>query len=491
MNKKINLSLGKCWQSSRGTLVFQCSSFDGNNRSKGYLELNPGGSSSPVKFISEKPEGLLAAGGIAMLVRKYITTGALTAMALSDHGSGNDFLRLTIHGKTAKGEPGHIYFVISKHPDHEITVISSNSSIARLQEKSQYTARKPALEEHLLAEESPQEGFNSWLQSIVEPSSQTEISPAATADNEPLPPYQRAARDRVARRLKTLKKTLQQDEKKLPTLEDLSDAKLDSKFLRDYFWLVQLGSFELRLDAAQTGSESRIIKLNPEMKPGANLEAYFTKVKKLERALELGLPRVTLLRHEIERFDESLNRLRTDKNLSESDVIRILQELGLEGRAKAVSVHAKRQNKASTIIGRRFMTSTGQTICLGRNADESDQLVKSARSQDWWIHVAGGSHGSHVIIADKAFRASLPGSILREAAILALHFSDRGNSREGEVYVARRQQIKKKKGTPAGLWQIDRAETVVIRYEPEELSAIFGREIRDGVQRHASAAPNK
>lgn len=79
----MKITMGKCWQSGYGAIVFQCSTHDGTTRQKGYLELNPAKNDSPVAFTLDKPAGDLAPKGVATLIRKYLDTGSLTAMALS------------------------------------------------------------------------------------------------------------------------------------------------------------------------------------------------------------------------------------------------------------------------------------------------------------------------------------------------------------------------------------------------------------------------
>ena len=50
-------------------------------------------------------------------------------------------------------------------------------------------------------------------------------------------------------------------------------------------------------------------------------------------------------------------------------------------------------------------------------------LTKAAKSNDYWLHAAGVS-GSHVVIPVKAdIRDSAPSELIKEAAMLAIHFS--------------------------------------------------------------------
>ena len=102
----MKITLGKCWQSDHGSLVFQCSTHDGRTRRKGFLELSPTNLEGPVVFTEEKPALTLSAGGIATLIRKHLTAGSLTSIALSEptssnhqnnHGPKHEFLRLCCH----------------------------------------------------------------------------------------------------------------------------------------------------------------------------------------------------------------------------------------------------------------------------------------------------------------------------------------------------------------------------------------------------------
>jgi NFACT N-terminal and middle domains len=489
----MKITIGKCWQSDHGSLLFQCSTHDGKERRKGFLELSPTSPQGPVVFTEDKPKQNLTAGGIATLIRKHLPTGSLTMLALSepstdDHGTKHEFLRLRLQGKSSSGQNSELLIIISTRPDREINVILDTLSIARFREKAKYTVPKKAIAEHLAAVDLDPSGFDAWVRQCfitTNEISQTPKNESPSADGLPstLPLYQRAARDRVARRLKTLKKTVVQDQSKIPDRMVLDSAKKDAELLRSFIWMVKPESFELTLEDTQTGDGPRTIKLDPDLSAGANLEAAFIKIKKLERAMALGQPRVTAMAADIQRFERALETLRDPATkYSEHEVLTILRDLRLERKpAQEAAKHPVKHLKASH--GRCFQVLAGSYIVLGRNAEESDLVVKSSKSQDWWLHVAGGGHGSHVIIAGGGFKDRLPPNMLRAAGILALHFSDRSTSREGEVYVARRHQIKKRKGAAAGLWQIDRAESIVIRYEPDELAVIFSKEIRDGVQR--------
>jgi len=497
---RTQISLAKSWQSNHGSLIIQCSvkktASDSQDvlREKGFLILDPHSPRAPVSFATEKPPGELSPNGLAAILRKHCAAGSFVGLALSPDQSSSEFIRLRLLGTSSAGESTETFILVATKPEREISVIIAGHSLARLQAKALFTVKKTAPALFLDAVDLEVNGWNAWMESCFgeagQPSDQKMVARedrssaeySTDAPAEMLSPLRRQARDRMARRLKTLKKTLAQDQKKSPSPHDLQQAKKLAAYLASYLWLVKPDMTELRLDAAQTGDEPCVIDLDPELSPGANLEKHYAHVKKLERGMALQGPRVEQIKLQVNRFETALDKIRsTNHVLSDAEVETILTQLGL---TKASPSGPRIAAPKKTWIGRRFMSSQNIAVTIGRDSEESDQLVKVAKSSDWWLHIAGGGHGSHVIVSGLSSKDSLPAATMREAAILALHFSERSTSREGEVYCTRRQFIRKRKGMPAGLWQVERSESMVIRYEPEELAVIFTREIRDGIQRH-------
>jgi predicted ribosome quality control (RQC) complex YloA/Tae2 family protein len=91
-----------------------------------------------------------------------------------------------------------------------------------------------------------------------------------------------------------------------------------------------------------------------------------------------------------------------------------------------------------------------------------------AKSNDYWLH-AVGTTGSHVIIPAREVKGSPPADLIKRAAILAIYYSKLRGDMAGEVYISRRQHIKKRSGMAPGLWQIVQAETAYYRYDEREL----------------------
>ena len=80
--------------------------------------------------------------------------------------------------------------------------------------------------------------------------------------------------------------------------------------------------------------------------------------------------------------------------------------------------------------------------------------------------------GGHVWLEHPKKRLPTPQAV-REAAILAIHHSKVSRSLEGEVYVAKKADIEKKKDLPPGKVIVRRAQSLYVRYENSELRQVL------------------
>ncbi|MCA9578391.1 MAG: NFACT RNA binding domain-containing protein [Polyangiales bacterium] len=142
----------------------------------------------------------------------------------------------------------------------------------------------------------------------------------------------------------------------------------------------------------------------------------------------------------------------------------------------------RRQAEASRRGGgrlpyRRFESTTGQPIWVGRSARDNDELtLRHAKPHYLWLHVEGRS-GSHVVVP--LGRGAVASSeLLIDAATLAAHFSGATDERVVEVMHAERRYVVKPRGYAPGAVRVDRHKTLVLRREPARLAALLAREAR-------------
>jgi len=98
-------------------------------------------------------------------------------------------------------------------------------------------------------------------------------------------------------------------------------------------------------------------------------------------------------------------------------------------------------------------------VLIGRGDEENDLLTfEVAAPEDFWLHVAGGASGSHVVVRNPEKLDALPQAVLERAAALAAWHSKARASRRVEVHVCRVADVDKRRGAPAG-------EVVLRRWE--------------------------
>lgn len=120
---------------------------------------------------------------------------------------------------------------------------------------------------------------------------------------------------------------------------------------------------------------------------------------------------------------------------------------------------------------RRYRSSDGYEVIVGRGARENDELTfRVARSYDTWMHAADYP-GSHVVVRARSRDEPIPHRTLVEAARLAAHFSQARKDSKVAVNYTQRKFVSKPRGAAPGLVYLSSFRTLLV--EPaEELERI-------------------
>lgn len=116
----------------------------------------------------------------------------------------------------------------------------------------------------------------------------------------------------------------------------------------------------------------------------------------------------------------------------------------------------------------------GFEVLVGKGDADNDRLTFGvAEPRDLWLHVAGGTPGSHVVVRNPAGLAGLPPAVVERAAELAAwHSKARGARGKVEVHVCRVADVRKPRGFDAGQVLLKRWEAVkVYAKEPPQEAA--------------------
>jgi predicted ribosome quality control (RQC) complex YloA/Tae2 family protein len=123
---------------------------------------------------------------------------------------------------------------------------------------------------------------------------------------------------------------------------------------------------------------------------------------------------------------------------------------------------------------RRYRSSDGYEVIVGRGARENDELTfRVARSYDTWMHAADYP-GSHVVVRARGKEDTIPHRTLVEAARLAAHFSQARKDAKVAVNYTQRKFVSKPRGAAPGLVYLSSFRTLLV--EPgEELERVSGQ----------------
>jgi predicted ribosome quality control (RQC) complex YloA/Tae2 family protein len=114
----------------------------------------------------------------------------------------------------------------------------------------------------------------------------------------------------------------------------------------------------------------------------------------------------------------------------------------------------------------RTVVIEGFEVLIGRGAEENDDLTfEVADPQDMWLHVAGGTPGSHVVIRNPDGLSEIPRPVVEAAAAAAAWHSKARGAPRVEVHVCRVTDVRKPRGAPAGLVELKRYKSLKVRPE--------------------------
>jgi predicted ribosome quality control (RQC) complex YloA/Tae2 family protein len=215
------------------------------------------------------------------------------------------------------------------------------------------------------------------------------------------------------------------------------------------------------------------IPLDQAKTPQGNMDDYFRKHRKHLAAERELRPRIGEGERELETFQRELTAVEQGTWQPPETPHKIIRT-----RAGSRTGVGKGRQEHRQGPFRRFTSSDGLAIYVGRNARENDELTFGlAKSDDLWLH-ARGTPGSHVVVRLEKGNDPPPETI-RDAATLALLYSDLKKSGKGDVIYTRRKWVKKAKGQAPGAVIVTQEKSVHISLEKTRLDALKARSTRE------------
>lgn len=192
------------------------------------------------------------------------------------------------------------------------------------------------------------------------------------------------------------------------------------------------------------------VKLDPQLTPAENAEAYFRKYQK-------AISGARVLQ---DRLADTVQEIQLLKNVLAETVLVMdedeIKALSSRLEARGITFHKQEESvtekKRVEFDGHRIVkhTSGNYEILVGMNSQANDYLLtRIARPSDIWVHVKA-SPSAHVVIRTNGKPESTPRSVIESAADLAVRNSDSKHSSLVPVDYTLRKFVRKPKGAASG-----------------------------------------
>ncbi|MDX1673511.1 MAG: NFACT family protein [Longimicrobiales bacterium] len=271
-------------------------------------------------------------------------------------------------------------------------------------------------------------------------------------ETDPLAPEVREALEERLERVTRRAERLRDEAEKAPAQAERLRGRADLLMARLH--QLEKGVETVELDGFE--GETVTLELDPSKTPVENAEELYDRAKRRERAARQLPARVREAVAERNRIETLLDAL-DDDDADPEELARWIEELRPESGDG---------DDGTRLPYRRFRSSGGLEIRVGRSGRANDELTFHHSSpDDIWLH-ARDAAGAHVILRWNDRDQNPPRRDLLEAAVLAAVHSKARTSGSVPVDWTRRKYVRSPRKAPPGTVIPDRVSTVFV--EPDE-----------------------
>lgn len=225
------------------------------------------------------------------------------------------------------------------------------------------------------------------------------------------------------------------------------------------------------------------VALDPKLPVHENARRYYDEAARAERARAELPGRLSAAEGDVHALASALDRARQGA-LDATELEAVVGPdpfVGASGDSRGERGQGQRHGRRGEAGGaalpyRRFLSSGGLEIRVGRGARKNDELTfRHAAPDDVWLHVREAP-GAHVVLRWRGAE-NPPARDLEEAAILAALNSEARHAGLVPVDWTRRKYVRKPRKAPPGAVLPERVQTVFVAPDPglpERLSASDG-----------------
>jgi len=283
--------------------------------------------------------------------------------------------------------------------------------------------------------------------------------------------------DSLRKRLKTALKDAEQKvarkvsniEKSLVAMGKADKYRAMGELLKVHLRSIRRGMRSIEL--TDSNGEAITISLDPKLSPVENMRRCFRKYKKAIDGREQTEQRLTETQASHAEISSFISRLELASDVAELEAIETdMISAGLLRGPK------KRSDRKPASEPRKFLSSDGLELLVGRNNQQNDQLtLRVARGNDLWVHVQTIA-GSHVIVRTPPGK-TVPLETLLDAANLAVYYSKARESKGVFVDYVQRKHVRKPKGSRPGYVTYSHNKTIIVDPDAGRLKRILATSV--------------
>lgn len=254
--------------------------------------------------------------------------------------------------------------------------------------------------------------------------------------------------------IKTVDKKIKILMSNLENKDSIDKFKKRGDLLAANVYKINKGDKEVKVLDYYNNNEESIISIDPLKTPWENVEATYTRSKKLKASYDYAkkdLPKQKELLAYLEQTKDFINR-----STSIEDLADIREELVEMKIIKKKAKNKKKSSKKSKPY--HYVTKNSSDIYVGKNSKQNDYItLKLANKDDLWFHIKD-LPGSHVILRND----NIDEDDIKIAAYLAAINSSVSRGNKVDIDYTQKKNVNKAKGAKPGMVYYTDFNTITI-----------------------------
>lgn len=271
--------------------------------------------------------------------------------------------------------------------------------------------------------------------------------------------------DRLNQKKSDLNKKLNSSIKSVKRKVKILSSNLDKKDSIDKFkkrgdllsanvYKINKGDKSVKVLNYYKNNQETVINLDPQKTPWENVEANYTRSKKLKASYDYAkkdLPKQNELLAYLEQTKDFINRSNSIEDLTD-----IREELVEMKIIKKKAKNKKKSSKKSKPY--HYVTKNSSDIYVGKNSKQNDYItLKLANKDDFWFHIKD-LPGSHVVLRND----NIDEDDIKIAAYLAAINSSVSRGNKVDIDYTQKKNVNKAKGAKPGMVYYTDFNTITI-----------------------------